>query len=164
MKLKFIFISIFAILSLNLLAQDESETVSQEKEDEENIVDYFEILQENKPNAGQVTIYQDAELYLLVNRHIKLNKKQPGFNGWRVEIFSENGYGARDAAHKARKKFIEKYPDIGAYVSYDGINFKVRVGDFRNKNEAKKSQYSIAEDYPYTFLVKDLIEFPKLNY
>jgi hypothetical protein len=41
-------------------------------------------------------------------------------------------------------------------------NFKVRIGDFRNKSEALKTKAYIASKYPNAFIVKDNIQFPEL--
>ena len=35
-------------------------------------------------------------------------------------------------------KFLSKYPEHEVHIKYDAPNFKVRVGDFRTKNEALK--------------------------
>ncbi|MBI4647695.1 MAG: hypothetical protein HY738_14185 [Bacteroidia bacterium] len=122
--------------------------------------DYFELLQQKNDSSGKISIIQADEIRWLVNTHIGLNEKLDGFPGFRIEIFSENGYGAREAAQKARKEFILRFPEIPAYESYDGINFKVRAGDFRTKSEAMKAKYEIISDYPYTFIVKELIKYP----
>jgi hypothetical protein len=41
-------------------------------------------------------------------------------------------------------------------------DFKVRVGDFRTRNEALALKEQIKKSYPNAFLVKDIIQFPKL--
>lgn len=137
---------------------------SPQGEEAEEERDIFEALQQKSLSGATVSIYQDGEIQALVLRHITLNKKQGGISGYRVEIFSETGYGAKDAAENARKEFEKKYESIPAYVVWDGINFKVRIGDFRSRDEAKRTMFEISPDYPFTFMVKEMINFPKLNY
>ncbi|MBU0765023.1 MAG: SPOR domain-containing protein [Bacteroidetes bacterium] len=162
---KVIFIPVILfIVSGCLVAQEPDVPASAGIKEKEPEKDFFEVLQEKTGNAGEVTVFQDADLRQLVNRHIELNEKVDAIPGWRIEFFSESGYGSREAAMKARKEFEVKYPDIGAYESYDGINFKVRVGDFRTKSEAMKVKYRIAGDYPQTFIVKEMIRFPEPEY
>jgi hypothetical protein len=38
----------------------------------------------------------------------------------------------------------------------------VRVGNFRTKSEALSLQQRIRKNYPNAFIVKDMIQFPKL--
>ena len=114
-------------------------------------------------NAGRLTVNQDERLNELVRRHISINKKEEGIQGYRIRIFSESGQGARPNATNVRARFFNKYPDIETYLVYDAPNFKVYVGDFRTRSEALKMQNKISRDYPYSFIISDRINFPPLD-
>ena len=60
-------------------------------------------------------------------------------------------------------KFLSKYPDYAVHIKYDAPNFKVRIGDFRTKNEALKLLKDIDRSYPMAFIVPDKINFPLLK-
>jgi hypothetical protein len=114
-------------------------------------------------NGGRLTVNQDERLNELVRRHISINKQEEGIQGYRIRIFSESGQLARPNATNVRAKFFNKYPDIETYLVYDAPNFKVYVGDFRTRSEALKIQKIINQDYPYSFIISDRINFPPLD-
>lgn len=125
--------------------------------------DFFSALQDTNNQFGKVNIYQDVGIHLLVNKHIESNKKQKGIPGYRIQVYSGSGHSARGKAEKIESFFLEEYPDIACYLSYYSPNFKVRVGDFRTKSEALKFKKEIALDFPNTYIVRDIIKFPKID-
>ena len=66
-------------------------------------------------------------------------------------------------AKSKKVEFLSKFPDYNVHIKYDAPNFKVRIGDFRTKNEALKLQKQIEGDYPMAFIVPDKIKFPLLK-
>ena len=83
--------------------------------------------------------------------------------GFRVEIFFSSELDAKTQALDKKVEFLSKYPDYAVHIKYDAPNFRVRVGDFRTKNEALKLYKKIEQDYPVAFIVADKIEFPLLK-
>ena len=79
----------------------------------------------------------------LLNRHIKLNTEQ-GLMGWRLQIFSDTD---RQKAQNKRKQFLLDFPEISAYLSHKEPYFKVTIGDFYTKLEAKKIKNEISKKY-----------------
>ncbi|PCH91888.1 MAG: hypothetical protein COB85_08705 [Bacteroidetes bacterium] len=77
--------------------------------------------------------------------------------GFRVQIF----FGAsKKGALKEKAGFVEEFSDYEGYVIYDAPYFKVRVGDFRTHLEAQKLHKELYENYPGSFIVKDMIPIP----
>ena len=109
---------------------------------------------------AQVTVVADPAIGLLVAKHISINEEGKGFPGFRVQIFSDSGNGARERANEKRSAFVSKYPDVPAYLDFNNPNFIVRVGDFRTKLEARKFLNTVAVDFPYSFVRKDMIQPP----
>lgn len=107
---------------------------------------------------------QDPKLDAMISRHIEKNKKINGMDGYRVEIYFSSERDAREKALKKKVEFLSLYPDITVHVKYDAPNFRVRVGDFRTKNEALKLHRDIKSKYPVAFIVADKIDFPLLKY
>lgn len=112
---------------------------------------------------AQVTIVAEPAIDLLVAKHIKINEEGKGFPGFRVQIFSDSGNGARERANEKRSAFVSKYPDVPAYLDFNNPNFIVRVGDFRTKLEARKFLNTVAVDFPYSFVRKDMIQPPPIE-
>jgi|SRR5690606_35111032 len=75
----------------------------------------------------------------------KKNATRVKVRGFRVQIFSGNN---RNDAYATQSRFQRSYKDISSYVSYDEPNYRVKVGDFRSRNDANsllkvlRSQYS----------------------
>ena len=63
---------------------------------------------------------------------------------------------------KTRNEFNLVFPTIPSYLLFQTPNFKVRIGNFRNKSEALKTKAYIESKYPNAFIVKDIIRFPEL--
>ena len=55
-----------------------------------------------------------------------------------------------------------KYPDMGAYLIYQPPFFKIRVGDFRTKDEAYTFYKKLLSDFPVSYLIADQINYPVL--
>jgi hypothetical protein len=79
-----------------------------------------------------------------------------------VEIFFSSELNARQKAQNIKNEFLSSYSGYSAYISYISPDFKVRVGDFRTKNEALKLMKEIQGQFPKAFVVPDVIELPKL--
>lgn len=111
---------------------------------------------------SNLQIKQDQRITDLIVRHSQINQRKRGTNGYRLEIFFSSTNKAREQAMKTKNDFNLIFPEINSYLLYQMPNFKVRVGDFRNKSEALKAKALIESKYPNAFIVKDVIRFPEL--
>lgn len=126
--------------------------------------DIFSKLQD-KSSGGTIDLYQDPALHVLVQKNTRINKKE-GIDGYRIQIFSSSGQEAREKALEIREKFLEMFPDFDpslVYVEYVAPYFKLRVGDYRNKNEAYEFYHKLRKPFPSSYIVKSKINFPKLE-
>jgi hypothetical protein len=125
---------------------------------------------ETDSRSGQLIISQDPALDTLINRYILMSKKvykeknYYGMSGFRIQIYASSNRNAREESNKARADFINKFPDIVSYPIYqDPGYFKIRVGDFRTRTEATKLFLIISKEFPDSYIVPDIINFPDLN-
>lgn len=110
-------------------------------------------------DSGKIEIIQEFKLPELLAKHVELNSRAT-VKGYRVKIH----FGTdKTQAYEVKKKFLELYPTVSAYVKYDQPNFNVRVGDFRTKLEAYKFFKTVQSEFPAAFLVQDEIEFNQVN-
>lgn len=79
-------------------------------------------------------------------------------DGYRVQIF----LGAKADAVKTRQTFLLKHPDVPAYLSYLAPNFRIRVGDLRDRISAERLRHDLKEEEPGCYVVQDRIEPPRL--
>jgi len=110
----------------------------------------------------KLPVRQDPRITDLLIRHNQINQKRNGTEGFRLEIFFSSENKAREHAVRVKNEFNLVFPDIASYMLFQTPNFKVRIGDFRNKSEALKIKAHIASKYPNAFIVKDNIRFPEL--
>ncbi|MFW5644567.1 MAG: hypothetical protein ACOCZL_01515 [Bacteroidota bacterium] len=96
-------------------------------------------------------------------KHILYNKKNAKTMGFRIRIFSGSGNNAFSMANQNRARFLSKYEDINAYISYDAPDYKVYVGDCRTHSDALKLFEKIREDFPYAFIVEYPIDIKAVN-
>ncbi len=115
------------------------------------------------PVLENLNVDQDPRLTKMLKWHIENNQTREGIQGYRVEIFFSSALNALEMAQKEKVKFLSLYPDYSVHVKFAAPNFKVRVGDFRTKNEALKLEKKIEKDYPGAFIVPDIIDFPLLK-
>jgi hypothetical protein len=149
MKTTFLAIISFVILPLSLAAQGGGLSVQ-------------DIMNDGRPSyeADELVIVQDSALDTLVNRHILSNARKEGVDGWRIQIYRGGHRTASDDANKVRARFMGDYPDINTYLTFDRPNwFKVKVGDYRTREEAALVFFDIQKRYPDAYLIRDVIAF-----
>jgi hypothetical protein len=112
---------------------------------------------------NNLEVNRDTRIDKMLKWHIEKNQKLEGMNGFRVEIFFSSKMDAKEQALIIKTDFLSEYPVHAVHVKFIAPNFRVRVGDFRTKNEAWKLYKSIQKDYPVAFIVPDVIDFPLLK-
>jgi len=110
--------------------------------------------------ADRLVIVEDPAIDTLINRHIIGNALKGGIDGWRIQIYRGGHRTASEDANRVRARFMEDYPDIKTYLTFDKPNwFKVKVGDYRTREEAAQVFFSIVQKYPDAYLIRDVIGF-----
>jgi hypothetical protein len=110
--------------------------------------------------AERLRIIQDPALDTLLNRHIIANASKNGVDGWRIQIYRGGHRTANEDSNKVRARFMEDYPELSTYRTFDRPNwFKVKVGDFRTREEAALVYFDILKKYPEAYLIRDVIAF-----
>jgi len=110
----------------------------------------------------KLNITQDPRFEELVKLHIRKNQQNSGIQGFRVEIFFSSEINARLKAQNIKNEFLSAYPDYNVYITFVSPDFKVKVGDFRTRNDALRLMKIIQGQFPKAFVVPDKVEFPKL--
>jgi hypothetical protein len=111
---------------------------------------------------SKLQIYQDRRITDLLVRHSQINQRKQVIDGYRLEIFFSSESSARQQSVRVRNEFNLVFPTIPSYMLFQTPNFKVRIGDFRNKSEALKIKAYIESKYPNAYIVKDNIRYPEI--
>jgi hypothetical protein len=111
---------------------------------------------------GTVEIIKDTRIDGLVYRQgaIIPPNTSPQISGYRIHLFFDSNKSLVD---KARIDFISKYPKVDAYVVFRAPNYFLKVGDFRAESEAQKVKKEIKADYPTAFVVREMINLPRID-
>ncbi len=153
---KLLITTLFLALAVCLQAQ------SNGKADSDDI--FAELMKPDSASGASVTLLQDANIPVLFERVKRMNQKS-GLMGFRIQIYNGSGQDAREAIQKLTLDLTSKFPEIDAsviYQEYQAPFFKLRVGDFRTRNEAFELYNQIKHYYPNCYIVKSRIHYPKL--
>ncbi|MDA3883402.1 MAG: SPOR domain-containing protein [Bacteroidales bacterium] len=154
MRYLFIFIALFFAFF----------TYAQDNNSEDSTQVFSSLHTIKNAEQGSIHIYQDPLITELVARHIQNNEAQENsIIGWRIQIYNSTGKETRSDALKVRSEFLSQYPDLKTYVIYQPPIFKIRVGDFRTREEAYYFYKLIIKDYPVSYMIKDDIMLPELR-
>ena len=107
---------------------------------------------------GKVVIDQTDAVAKAMSSHIARNASRSK-TGYRIRIFFDNKQDARVKSEKVAASFKAQHPGVAVYRAYENPYFKVTVGDFRSKEDARKFLNSIKGSYPSGFIVRERINF-----
>ena len=128
------------------------------QESEKSITDISVFKESFKAESdGYVSVSQDLSIEALLDRYIMLCAERKAYPGWRVQIFLSSARDARAKAEQIKKIFETQHPEYGVYLAYKAPFFKVRVGDFRTKNEAVKFKNKIQKQFSECWIIEDQI-------
>ena len=121
----------------------------------------FQVLGAKSPVAreGKIVIDQSEAISKAMSSHIARNASRSR-TGYRIRIFFDNKQNARTMSEKVANSFKAQHPGVSVYRGYENPYFKVTVGDFRTKEDARKFLNSIKGSYPSGFIVREKINNP----
>jgi len=117
--------------------------------------------------SGKVEIIQDSQISILQQKRIEYantsiedetEERRAGTKGtamgFRVQIYVGP---SRNDAYAVQARFQKTYSDVSTYVSYTQPNYRVKVGDFRSRQEAQALMQTLRKDYPSVFLFTEQV-------
>lgn len=94
-------------------------------------------------SAGNVNVVKDSRLDVLIKKQIYINtlaiRNQSGF---RVQVISTN---KRGDASEAKARVMHLFSGYRTYLDYQAPYFKVRVGDFKTREEAAELRDKLSD-------------------
>lgn len=103
-------------------------------------------------HAEGVVVHADPRLAVL------LKKPTPtgiySSRGYRVQIYSGND---RNKATKIKVDFARRFPGVRTYMTYVQPQFRVKVGDYQSRQEARKMYEQVSTLYTPCMIVPDFI-------
>ena len=108
--------------------------------------------EKKKPRkAGHLNVQKDKRIDELIEGY----RGQKKIYGYKVQVYSGR---SRNEAIKEKSSFHSKYGDSEmTYLVYQAPNFKIRIGNFRDRLKATKALELYKIDFPSAFIVEDEI-------
>jgi hypothetical protein len=113
--------------------------------------------------ADTTIVLKDSRLDVLTQKQRVINQKlsmMAGnglYKGFRIQVISTN---KREAAMRIKAELLTNFPDHKSYTVYQSPNFKVRIGNFINRDEAAKLKVLLNKYYPQgVYIVEDAVEY-----
>jgi len=139
--MKFFFFGLLLSLSFSTLAQD------------------FEGKKSNDTNT--VIVHKDPRIDLLVKKQAQINEEtsrnaRRTAKGYRLMIISTIN---RDEAISAKTKIYTYFPELKAYMWYQSPYFRLKVGNFKEREDAEAYQKRLNIYFPRgVFIMRDIVE------
>ncbi len=140
---KLLTISLFAICCSSIYAQSENEIITE--------------LQRNVNGQGTIKIYADPKINALVGQTTGTNSNsntngEPTIvkmQGYRIQVFSGNdAKTAKGEAFQKEQTIKSSFPSLRTSVTYTAPFWKLRIGDFRTREEAEAMMKQISQQLP----------------
>jgi hypothetical protein len=112
-------------------------------------------------STSSIVIHKDPRLDVLIKKQAQINEvttrdARRNIAGYRLQVINTSD---RNAAISAKTKIYQLYPELKAYLLYQAPYFRLRVGNFRDKDEAEEYRKLLSKEFPNNvFLVRDTIE------
>lgn len=100
--------------------------------------------------TGQVSVQQNDLIPELVALKTEMTNDGKLGERHKIQVF----YGDNKAASDMLQQVRSKYPDYPSNIYYETPNYKVWIGNFRNRLEADRALLKIKADYPSAFIPK----------
>jgi hypothetical protein len=90
-------------------------------------------------DTGSVVINKDPRIDMLVNKQIEINEfttrnSRRSAAGFRILVISSNN---RTKVLDAKTKIYRQFPELKAYMMYQAPFFRLKVGNFKEREEAE---------------------------
>ena len=111
--------------------------------------------------SNPVVIEKDPRIDQLVRKQIEINEvtTREGrryVQGFRIQVINSPD---RTVVFAAKAKVYEQFPDWKSYMLYQSPNYKLRVGNFKTREEAQDAMKQLSKLFPAgIYIIPDGIE------
>jgi len=110
----------------------------------------FGIQQTGIAQTGKVNIQQDANIPNLLEMKSDMTKDGKLGERYKIQLY----YGDNNSASDVIRKFRSLYSDYPSQIIYETPNYKVWIGNFRNRLEADRALLKVKGNFPSAFIPK----------
>ena len=127
-------------------------------------------LNTQKVNQGNVRIFQEESLKNVIgarfNDSITADTEFVKIKGYKITLFSGNNQNkSKQEAESKRGQFRQLYPDVEASITYNSPQWRLRVGNYRTREEAQEAMADMRKNLPSSLsremrISEDIIKVP----
>lgn len=111
---------------------------------------------QNTAKIGDKTsISSDVDFNYLIDLHKQKNELTDEIPGYRIQISSSND---REEIYTLRTEVTTKFSETKNYIIYDQPYYRLKIGDFKTRLEARSFLEEVIQQFPSAFLVSDNIK------
>ena len=110
---------------------------------------------------SNVVVHKDPRLDMLVKKQIDINEEttrdtRRNMQGFRILVINSND---RNKVFAAKAKIYQLFPELKPYLMYQPPFYKLKVGNFKTKEEAEEYRKELIRQFPTgLYVVRDIIE------
>lgn len=112
-------------------------------------------------SSSSITVQKDPRIDMLIRKQIQINElttrdARRYVQGYRILVINTND---RNKANSAKTKIYQEFPELKAYLMWQSPNMKLKVGDFKSRDEAEPYLSAIQRFFPNgVYIIRDIIE------
>lgn len=110
----------------------------------------FTICNNGYAQESKFKIIQDNNFEKLLLEKRKINNSFSIYKNFSIQIF----HGEKSVGEEHYYEFKKMYPAVDATIIYSNPNYKVVVGNYKNKIDAERNLKIFSKKYPGAFLVR----------
>src|SRR6476659_8597664 len=114
-------------------------------------------------SQDSIIVRKDSRLDILTARQASLNKIASNFtstglyHGFRLQVLNTQ---SREKAYQTKAELLQHFPEQKSYVLYQAPYFKIRFGNFTDREEALHYKKLLASIYPQAiYVINDDVEY-----
>lgn len=111
------------------------------------------------PALQHIELKQSPSLSLLLEEHRDFMQQVKTLPGYRIQLFTSTRL---QEANKFRIEFEKVFPEERAYIFFNEPSYRVRIGDYTDRIEARYQLERIQQEFPGAIVVKDQINLGAL--
>ena len=110
-----------------------------------------------------IVVRKDGRLDILNAKQAKLNKMASRmtstglYHGYRLQVLNTR---SREEAYQMKAELLQRFPEQKSYVLFQSPYFKIRFGNFIDRNEALRYKNTLSSIYSQViYVVNDNVEY-----
>lgn len=98
---------------------------------------------EKKTSTSTTTTKKSANDFKMSNQSVRKRAA-----GYRIQVYFSSSLQGRNVARTRAREVALKYPHYRTYISYVAPQWRLRIGDFKTKEEAQKALRKVKSSFP----------------